>query len=378
MSLSYEFVIENSWIEAIAKQAYLNLQWSKGYFSVAHKTFFTRLKTWIYPEGKAQTVSLDSALISQLQARMEQLLDQDWQDAKAGVYPWNLLFDEPWDDFMQFYLPLCADIPVTWQRALARRHQEFSPRVDTSNYPDYYLQTFHNQTDGYLTDESANFYDLQVELLFGGNADAMRRRILAPLKRSLLESFGPIAAAAQSVNALAGNPGRQLQLVDLACGTGRTLLQLQRTFPSAQLYGLDLSPAYLRKAKLKLSPHSALRPQWCQGNAEYCPYADESVHGVTSVFLLHELPPQARQKVLEESFRILKPGGCLVLCDSIQLADSSDFSPMMQNFATLFHEPYYQSYVRDDLSQRLRQIGYQEIETEVHFLSKYWIACKSQ
>ena len=44
----------------------------------------------------------------------------------------------------------------------------------------YYLQNFHYQTDGYLSDLSANLYDLQVEILFNGAADAMRRRIITP------------------------------------------------------------------------------------------------------------------------------------------------------------------------------------------------------
>lgn len=47
------------------------------------------------------------------------------------------------------------------------------------------MQNFHHQTNGYLSDLSANLYDLQVEIFFGGLADAMRRYILAPLKRGL-------------------------------------------------------------------------------------------------------------------------------------------------------------------------------------------------
>ena len=55
-------------------------------------------------------------------------------------------------------------------------------KVDKKLYPDYYLQNFHHQTDGYLSDHSAGIYDIQVEILFNGSADAMRRRIIKPLK----------------------------------------------------------------------------------------------------------------------------------------------------------------------------------------------------
>jgi hypothetical protein len=71
------------------------------------------------------------------------------------------------------------------ERANQKRYQEFSSDVETEGYPSYYLQNFHHQTNGYLSDLSANLYDLQVELLFGGTADPMRRRILAPLKQGL-------------------------------------------------------------------------------------------------------------------------------------------------------------------------------------------------
>ena len=54
----------------------------------------------------------------------------------------------------------CRDLPDT---------------TDPSLYPDYY-QNFHHQTDGYLSDHQA-LYDLQVEILFNGSADAMRRRV---------------------------------------------------------------------------------------------------------------------------------------------------------------------------------------------------------
>ena len=45
--------------------------------------------------------------------------------------------------------------------------------TDTDKYPDYYLQNFHYQSDGWLSSKSARLYDYQVESLFLGTADAM-------------------------------------------------------------------------------------------------------------------------------------------------------------------------------------------------------------
>ena len=69
--------------------------------------------------------------------------------------------------------------------AVNRRKQEKSvDEVFTAphrgRYPRYYLQNFHFQSDGYLSDKSAKLYDYQVEILFTGGADAMRRQLLVP------------------------------------------------------------------------------------------------------------------------------------------------------------------------------------------------------
>ena len=51
------------------------------------------------------------------------------------------------------------------------------------NRPDYYLQNFHFQSGGWLTEDSAHRYDTQVEVLFKGTANAMRRMALPELAR---------------------------------------------------------------------------------------------------------------------------------------------------------------------------------------------------
>jgi ubiquinone/menaquinone biosynthesis C-methylase UbiE len=168
----------------------------------------------------------------------------------------------------------------------------------------------------------------------------------------------------------------QLRILDVACGTGRTLRQIRATFPQASLHGTDLSPAYLRKANQLLSENPGELPQLLQANAEALPYADEYFHGVSSVFLFHELPAPARQNVIDQCYRILQPGGVFVICDSIQAIDSPDYIPMMENFTAMFHEPYYRHYTQDDLVARLQKAGFSQIDTQIHFMSKYWVAYK--
>lgn len=343
------------------KLAYETFQQGKAAFSLAHKSVATRLAEVF--GRKAQTEELSPALLGQMQQRLERLMKADWQDAQQGVYPASLLFDNPWLDFFRYYPEVWLDMPSIWQRLQVNEFKKFSPQISTEGYPNYYLQNFHYQTDGYLSDKSANLYDLQVELLFNGTADAMRRRVLAPLKAGLKNAFGDVL------------PG-QIRVLDVACGTGRTLKMLRAALPQASLYGLDLSPAYLRKANQLLSENPGELPQLVQAGGEQMPYQDNYFHGISCVFLFHELPAPVRQQVIDQCFRTIKPGGTVVLCDSIQAIDSPDFEPMMANFPAIFHEPFYTNYIQDDLVARLEQAGFVNVRTDNYLVSKYWIAQK--
>ncbi len=349
--------------DLLTKLAYQSVQQGKSTFGVLHKTISNQLMSWVSPPpSERKPLTVPAEVLQKLQQGHEQLQEIDWQEAEAGIYPTHLLFDNAWEDFLQYYPLVWLDLPQIWQRIQQKQYQRFSPEVETRGYPAYYVQNFHHQTDGYLSDSSAKLYDLQVELLFNGSADPMRRRILAPLKRGLAH--------------FTGVPDYQLKVLDVACGTGRSLKFMRAMLPKASLHGTDLSPSYLRKANELLSQDSGSLPQLLQSNAEALPYTNAYFHSVVCVFLFHELPPEARQNVINECFRVTKPGGTFIICDSIQMSDSPDMEVIMKNFDTIMHEPYYRSYIQDDLVARLHTAGFGPVEEQVHLASKYLIARK--
>ncbi len=360
---------------AAGEPLYKTLQWGKSAFSLVHRILFNRAcqamtdamtlaqqvrsGTTTAQSDEPTQSSYSPATLAELRSRIERLLQVDWQEAEEGLYPLSLLFDTPWAEFAWTYPQFWLDAPSITARIQHKQYQQFSEQIDTEGYPQYYLQNFHHQTDGYLSDRSASLYDLQVELLFGGNADAMRRRIIRPLKQALPE---PVS--------------KSTRLLDVGCGTGRTLRLLRQAFPKLSLQGIDLSPAYLRKANQILSDLPGELPQLLQADAAAIPFADQTFAAVTSVFLFHELPGRIRQQVFNEIARVLKPGGIFVLCDSIQLADSPQLQESMEAFPQVFHEPYYADYVRDDLGARLEQAGLEVTDHQVHYLSCYFVARK--
>src|SRR6185295_47151 len=118
-----------------------------------------------------------------LRRRLEELFDEDFRDAEEGYYPRSLIDTIPWREYAQAVPRLLADLPRTRAR-IGRGDFRELPDGAADRYPRYYTRNFHYQSEGYLGHTSAALYDLQVELLFGGTADAMRRRLIAPVVRA--------------------------------------------------------------------------------------------------------------------------------------------------------------------------------------------------
>jgi ubiquinone/menaquinone biosynthesis C-methylase UbiE len=261
-------------------------------------------------------------------ADLRALLEQDWRNIDAGYYA------PPTDELgnpleaVRRAVDFFGDLSAVERRRHGAPEERFLSEVPPGAYPRYYLQKFHFQSDGYLSSASAERYDHQVEVLFGGAAAAMRRQTLVPLKA-----------------ALAGRPAAKL--LDVGCGTGNFLREVKANYPRLDVTGLDLSAYYLAVARRELRSWSRARP--VVGAAERMPFADGQFDAITCIYLFHELPSGVRRSVVGEIRRVLKPGGMLVFVDSLQPGDEPDYDAMLDYFPIAFHEPYYASYLREDL-----------------------------
>lgn len=48
----------------------------------------------------------------------------------------------------------------------------------------------------------------------------------------------------------------------------------------------------------------------------------------------------------------------------------------MDAFEWLYHEPYFKSYLRDDLGELLLEVGFKDVATEPHMFSKLVVGTK--
>ena len=115
-------------------------------------------------------------------------------------------------------------------------------------------------------------------------------------------------------------------LLDLACGHGRHLVELNSR-GNYHLFGIDRSRYIIQKAK-KNSKKNSLNISWKEGDARRLPYQSDSFDFVTNLgnsFGYFESVDHDAN-ILKEIFRVLKPGGILLM-------DLADGSFLKENFA---------------------------------------------
>jgi len=289
-----------------------------------------------------------------LYADMAALFLQDLANVEAGIYPLPTDHDGSLPILLHRSRLFFEDLPQIHRRRESGQYRQILNEETRGKRPGYYLQNFHFQSGGWMTQESAQRYDTQVEVLLNGTANATRRQALRPLH----EIF-------------AGRDQRRLRFLDVGCGTGRALDFFKQAWPRLPALGIDMSEAYIAEARRHLK-------RWCWinfivANGEAIPLEDQSQDAVTSIFMFHELPPKVRPVVFGELARVLKRGGRLVLVDSLQIGDEPDYDGMLELFPQSYHEPYYVSYLKEDFGATAAACGLTHVRNIKAFVSKVMV-----
>lgn len=226
-------------------------------------------------------------------------------------------------DKLQFYET------IDWQKQSERFRQI------NLIYPDYYSQPdFHGIEGGYLNPIAAITYDTVTAYASPPNETRIREQLITTIEKP---------------------PSR---ILDLGCGTGSTTLMLKQAFPKAVVIGLDLSPYMLIVADYK-AQQAGLEIQWQQGFAEAAGFENASFDLVTVSMVLHETPPLISQLIVQECFRLLKPGGQLIILDGDQRK-----LRYAHWLIELFREPYSKDYAAHSVEDWMIAAFLKQVRTE--------------
>jgi ubiquinone/menaquinone biosynthesis C-methylase UbiE len=307
--------------------------------------FTSALSAWVEGPSKTPDRKMHRNFVLQ---DIKNLYREDAQLFIEGVVPWKVLLPEsPLAHAKRWPKLLINSLKMSRQRKL----KQYRPsQLPPGEWPEYFKRNFHWQHDGYFSQDSAELYPHQVEILFTGTAAAMRRLLLFALRDFFKDPHHD-----------------RPKVLELAAGSGEASLFVLEAYPQCDLTLTDLSPSYLKVAREKLASYST---NFQQCAAEDLPLKDNSLDIIYSVFLFHEIPPQIREKVLAEAWRVLKPGGMFILVDSIQTNDVLELNWALEKFPQDYHEPFYQDYIQWNMKDSLLTQGFEGIQEKRGFLSK--------
>jgi len=150
----------------------------------------------------------------------------------------------------------------------------------------------------------------------------------------------------------------ETRVLDLCCGSGQATAILAEQ--SQAVTGLDASPRSLQRAR-----HNVPQAAYVEALAEAMPFPEAGFDLVHTSMALHEMTPTQRRQILQEVYRVLKPGGRFALID-FHPPTNSLFWPGLSLFLALFETETAWQLLNTDLPKLLAETGFHLQSQRLH------------
>lgn len=170
--------------------------------------------------------------------------------------------------------------------------------------------------------------------------------------------------AAYTRVATAARPRAGERVLDVGCGTGYLSRILAPVVtPSGHVTGVDPSPAMIDYA----TRHAPANCTYVEGSGQDLPFPDGSFDLVISSLAVHHIPAEARPEALRQMFRVLRPGGRLLIAEFRPPAN-----PLARRVVGALTGPAMRHDPRDLLGTMIPDAGFQvESEGDLPYLLYY-------
>lgn len=152
------------------------------------------------------------------------------------------------------------------------------------------------------------------------------------------------------------------RILDIGVAVGHSLVPIAQAFPDAEVIAIDVSAPMLRYAHARATSLGVKNITFMQMSGEdLSAFEDDSFDWVQTSIFLHELSAKALPKILEESYRVLKPGGLTLHLEQPQYDDDMPvFEQFMRDWdAYNNNEPFWTAMHGTDMEAALVASGFQ-------------------
>ena len=160
-------------------------------------------------------------------------------------------------------------------------------------------------------------------------------------------------------------------VLDLGSGAGfDCFLAAHRVGEKGKVIGVDMTPEMIEKARENARKGSYKNVEFRLGEIENLPVADNSVDVIISNCVINLSPDKAR--VFEEAFRIIKPGGRLMVSDMVLLKELPD---SVRNSIEAYIGCVSGATMKNDYIELIRNAGFQDVNIidETTFPLRTWL-----
>lgn len=222
---------------------------------------------------------------------------------------------------------------------------EYDPDLE---FPDYYKGVnFHRTTGGWTDNANQGF--IHGELIH----------------RKMIGVTFPGGIFKQRLNVAAMAPrDTYANILDMGCSSGHFTYALQQTYPDAQITGIDYAAEMMEHA-WRTANANGWNWKLHQRGAEASGFEEGSFDLVTSYIVLHEMPAHAIREMFIEAFRVLEPGGDMLMSDVTRYADLDKLSVWKADRGAMFGgEPHWRESAQLDLAQIARDAGFVDVSAK--------------
>jgi len=222
---------------------------------------------------------------------------------------------------------------------------EYDPEI---KFPSYYDGVnFHRTTGGWT--KNANQGLIHGELIH----------------RKMLGRTFPGGIFQQRLNVAAMAPrASYANILDMGCSSGHFTYALQKTYPDAQITGIDYAAEMMEHA-WRTANANGWNWKLYQRGAEATGFEDASFDLVTSYIVLHEMPEDAIRRMFAEAYRVCVPGGDMLMSDVTRYADLDKLSVWKADRSALYGgEPHWRESASLDLAEIAQTAGFVDVKAE--------------